>query len=56
MKGCNLSYAEHETALIVTINDSRELNDIPELQPYLLSCKELCEDDKYAGFAFMKKE
>ena len=51
-----LSYKEHETALLVEVNDKRELKDIPELKKYLLKCKPLCEKDGFAGFAFMQKK
>lgn len=47
-----LSYEEHKQALLVEVNDKRELKDIPELQPYLLSIKNLAEKDGFVGFAF----
>jgi hypothetical protein len=56
VKGCQLSFAEHETALLIAVDDSRELGAIPELPTYLLKCKPICEKDGYAGFAFMKKK
>lgn len=51
-----LSYEQHEQALLVAVNDpeNRELKDVPGLQEYLLSIKEQCEKDGYAGFAFIK--
>ena len=50
-----LSYEQHETALLVEVDDKRELKDIPELKDYLLSIKTLCESDGFAGFAFKQK-
>lgn len=47
-----LSYEQHETALLVEVADTRELKDIPELRDYLLSIKDMCEKDGFAGFAF----
>lgn len=49
-----LKYKEHETALLVSckapmIEDGK---GTPELHAYLLKVKPLCEEDKYAGFAF----
>jgi hypothetical protein len=55
VKGCKLSYKQHEQALLVEVDDERDLNSIPELQEYLLECTPICEKDKYAGFAFTKK-
>jgi len=50
-----LSLEEHETALLIEVNDPRDLNDIPELKEYLLKIKKRAEEDKFAGFAFRKK-
>lgn len=55
-KGCRLKYRQHEKALLVEC--SAELKDDtgnanPELHAYLLKCKPLCEEDKFAGFAFV---
>jgi len=47
-----LPFEEHKQALLVEVNDTRELKDIPELKSYLLSIKDLCEKDGYVGFAF----
>lgn len=55
MKGCNLWFHEHKQALLVEVDDKRELKDIPELHPYLLSIKEQAEQDGFAGFAFIQK-
>lgn len=52
VRGCNLTYAEHETALLVEVTDKRNLKDITELHAYLLECKSVPGADKYAGFAF----
>lgn len=51
-----LSYEQHETALLVEVSDDRELKDIPELHPYLLSIKDMCEKDGFAGFAFKQRK
>lgn len=58
MRGCNLTYAEHEQALIVECHQELQLNGKtnPELHEYLLSIKDECESNGYAGFAFMKAE
>ena len=58
MRGCTLRYAEHEQALLVACKT--ELKDaegkaVPELHAYLLKCKPACEEDHYAGFAFLKE-
>ena len=55
VNGMNLSYKEYEQALVVEVDDERDLNDIPELREYLIQCKPMCEADKFAGFAFVKK-
>lgn len=52
-----LTYSEHETALLVSCraemkNSKGEVE--PELHAYLLKCKTLCEEDGFAGFAFIK--
>jgi hypothetical protein len=52
-----LKFNEHETALLVScgpdLKDSKGEVD-PELHTYLLKCKTLCEEDGFAGFAFIK--
>lgn len=52
-----LKFNEHETALLVVcsaeMKDSKGQVD-PELHAYLLKCKSLCEEDGFAGFAFVK--
>ena len=52
MRGCQLSYKEHETAL--AINCKNKDKDL--LQSYLLSIKEQCEKDNYAGFVLIDCE
>ena len=51
-----LKFEEHETALLVAckseLKDGDKAN--PELHAYLLSVKEKCEEDGYAGFAFVQ--
>lgn len=47
-----LSCDEHKQALLIEVNDSRALKDIPELKDYLLSIKAMTEADKYEGWAF----
>jgi hypothetical protein len=51
-----LSYKQHETALLVEVDDKRELKDVGELKEYLLSIKDMTEKDGYAGFAFKQKK
>jgi hypothetical protein len=51
-----LTFAQHEKALLVEVNDRRELKDIPELKDYLLSIKDQATKEGYAGFAFKSKE
>ena len=51
-----LKYDEHKTALLVQVDDKRELKDIPEIQKYLLECKPLCEADGFEGFSFIRKK
>lgn len=51
-----LKFDEHETALLVAckaeLMDEENVN--PELHAYLLAVKEKCEEDGYAGFAFVQ--
>jgi len=52
-----LSYAEHETAIVIGCKANGAGEDgkaVPELQQYLLKLKPLVEGH-YAGFAFMKE-
>ena len=56
----NLSYAEHETAVLVAVDRECELADMPEsdrvaLSDYLKSIVKQCEEDGFAGFAFVKE-
>jgi hypothetical protein len=55
IKGCNLSYDQHEQALLVEVGFKGELKDAPGLKEYLLTIKEMAEADKFAGFAFIRK-
>lgn len=55
-RGCTLSLAEHEQALLVAVRDNRALKDIPELKDYLLSIKDMATQDGFAGFAFIQEE
>lgn len=51
-----LKYEQHETALLVSCKKDIKGDDgkaVPELHKYLLSIKEKCEADGFAGFAFM---
>jgi hypothetical protein len=49
MKGCQLSYKEHETAL--AINCKTKDHDL--LKAYLTTIGDQCEKDKYAGFVLI---
>ncbi len=49
-----LTYAEHETALLVYCKIDLDGKPGSELHTYLNRIKPLCEEDKYAGFAFKK--
>lgn len=51
-----LKYDEHEQALLVEVDSKAELEDVPGLQEYLLSIKDMCEADGYVGFAFVQKK
>jgi len=51
-----LSYEEHEQALIVEVDDDRDLCDVEGLKDYLLSIKSMMVDDGYAGCAFKRKK
>jgi hypothetical protein len=51
-----LSYEAHETALLIGVSAPGELKNVPGLQEYLLSIKEMAEADGYAGFAFKRVE
>lgn len=46
-----LRYEDHETALL--IGCMADIKENKELHEYLLSIKEMCVADKYAGFAFL---
>ena len=52
-KNCGLTLGEHKSALLVQINSTEpDLNKIPGLNEYLLSCKEQAIIDNIEGFAF----
>lgn len=57
VRGCTLTFDQHETALLVGCKGplKEEGTNLahPELHSYLLKCKPLCEEDHYAGFAFV---
>ena len=58
IRGCNLSFNKHEQALLLLCKD--ELHESPgktnpELHAYLMQIKGLCEEDGFAGFAFVKE-
>ena len=55
MKDCNLTYEEHEIALIIECDVDVKEDDVArqELKEYLLKIKPLAERDKYTGFVFM---
>lgn len=52
MKGCNLSYGQHEQALVVKCHTK----DKDPLQEYLQSIVGQCEKDGFAGFTLMLAE
>jgi hypothetical protein len=59
VQGCHLKYHQHETGLLVfckkDLYGPGQRCD-PELEEYLLNCKEKAEADKYVGFAFIKED
>lgn len=56
MRGCRLSFKEHESALLVACKSEMKVGDKadPELHAYLLQCVPLCKEDGFTGFAFVK--
>jgi len=55
VKGCNLSFSEHEQALLVSCEKDMQGEDgkaDPELHKYLLKIKDEATANGYAGFAF----
>jgi len=50
VRGCTLSYEEHETVLLIECKEY--INNNAELNEYLLSIKDECEKNNYVGFAF----
>lgn len=55
MEGCNLTYAQHETALLVACKRDFKIDEAAkkELGAYLRNNVNKCEKNGYAGFAFM---
>lgn len=54
---CQLTYDEHETALLIACKIEMKHTDgtvVSELLEFLLAIKDQCESDGYAGFAFIK--
>ena len=51
VRGCNLMFDQHETALLVACKSK----DNAKLKEYLLSIVAMAEEDKFAGFAFLDK-
>ena len=49
-RGCNLLFDKHEQALLIECKS--DLKD-PRLKEYLMSIKDQCEKDGFAGFAFV---
>lgn len=58
MRGCQLSYKQHEQALLVACRAPLKSSDglpNPELHKFLLDNKAEAEKNNYAGFAFLDK-
>ena len=53
MKGCNLTYEMHETALLIACH--KDIKNNEELKSYLLKIVAEAESNNYAGFAFLDK-
>jgi len=59
MRGCRLSFSEHERALLISCKLELKGEDGKinlELFDYIKACGPLCEQDGYAGFAFLKEQ
>jgi len=58
VKGCNLSYAEHETALLICCKKEIKIDENtvnPELHEWLMKIKDKVDSEKkYVGFSFIK--
>ncbi len=58
MRGCQLTFKEHETALLVAcylgIKDKDDKVN-PELHAFLLACKDEAEKHGYTGFTFLDR-
>lgn len=58
IRGCRLSFKQHEHALVIACRAPLKQDDgtvNPELHKMLLDNKEECEKNGYAGFAFVDK-
>ena len=58
VRGCQLTYEEHKQALLVGCWDNLKTQTgqaVPELHDYLMSIKDECEKNGYAGFSFVDK-
>ncbi len=56
-RGCTLRWRDHKHALLVSCAAPMIAEDgkgAPELHAYLLKVKDMCEEDKYVGFAFIE--
>ena len=58
VRGCNLSYSQHERTLLVACHVDFQKDDEAkkELQEYLIGIKEMAESENYAGFVFISEE
>jgi hypothetical protein len=59
MRDCNLSYKQHEKALVVLCKEELKAADgmvNSELHAYLCTIKDQATTNGYAGFAFMREE
>lgn len=56
VRGCVLSYDKHEKVLVIQVASDKQLQDVPGLQDYLLSIKDMATKDGYVGFAFYQKK
>lgn len=50
-----LKFDEHKRALLIAVKFDGPLKDAPNLQEYLMSIKEMCEADGFAGFVFLQE-
>lgn len=54
IKGCQLTYKEHETALLCEVNKEMELTGNKPLEKYLKGIADKCEADGFVGFSFIR--